>query len=73
MIRFNKNAGFILRCFGGGKVDPSLIIDTKYDKTNDIRDKIHLPEALEEDKLFMYEQSRVRRSTSLYNFFSLLP
>lgn len=73
MIRFNKSAGFLARGFGGGKVDPSLVINTQYDKNNDARDKIHLAEHSEAEKVFLYEQSRVRRRTSLYNLFSILP
>jgi len=46
MIRFNRSTSLIANFFGGAKVDPSLIINTKYDSTNDLRDKIHLPEAL---------------------------
>ena len=73
MIRFNKSAGFLVKCFSSEKADPSLIINTQYDKNNDARDKIHLAEHSEAEKAFLYEQSRVRRTTSLYNLFSILP
>lgn len=42
MLRFNKNLSITMRFFGGGKVDPSLLIPLKKNVDPEIRDKIHL-------------------------------
>lgn len=42
MLRFNKNLGTTVRFFGGGKVDPSLLIKLNKNVDPEIRDKIHL-------------------------------
>jgi hypothetical protein len=73
MMRFNKNFGLVTRFFGGGKTDPSLVIKTEPAGDNEIRDKIHLSYLTEDDKSYLYEQSRVRKTFSLYNVMRMLP